>query len=188
MNPKPFVRMPGLEDRGISYRNASTWFRGPFHPSPMASRKAPTCRVHINVRARRRSVVNFMPGACYPVPRVGTSSGSALPAPPSGGHVRPGFVGPGFLEDRGEEIGGGRGPAGDQSSSRPFSCEALRCSTSLVRGGRPPSSEVPACLADGHDRLPNEARGEQRRLPEIPCGAHLVQIHPDQVRREDPEY
>src|SRR2546426_12847278 len=78
----------------------------------MASRKAPTCRVHINVRARRRSVVNFMPGACYPVPRVGTSSGSALPAPPSGGHVRPGFVGPGFPEDRGEEIGGGRGPAG----------------------------------------------------------------------------
>src|SRR6266571_4311862 len=50
-----------------------------------------------------------------------------------------------------------------------------------------PSSEVPACLADGHDRLPNEARGEQRRLPEIPCGAHLIQIHPDQVRGEHPD-
>src|SRR3989442_15092108 len=37
----------------------------------MASRKAPTCRVHINVRARRRSVVNFMPGRVIPYHGLG---------------------------------------------------------------------------------------------------------------------
>src|SRR5438128_7825562 len=76
MNTKPFVRIAGLYDRGISYRNASTWFSGPFHPSPMGTEKAPTCRVLINVRARRGSVANFMHAACYLLSRVGTSSGS----------------------------------------------------------------------------------------------------------------
>ena len=76
-----------------------------------------------------------------------------------GGHARPGFVGPGFPEDRGEGIGEGRGPAGGQSSSLPFPPRP-RVFQVLVTGGRSPSSDVPARLANGHNRLPNEARSE----------------------------
>src|SRR3989442_5213050 len=41
-----------------------------------------------------------------------------------------------------------------------------------------------ARLSDGDDRLANEAGPEQRRLPEVPCRAHLVQVHANQVRGE----
>src|SRR5205814_8704175 len=41
---------------------------------------------------------------CHRLPRVGTSSGTAALAPPSGGHMRPGFAGRGS-PDEGEESG-----------------------------------------------------------------------------------
>src|SRR2546427_282149 len=42
-------------------------------------------------------------------------------------------------------------------------------------------------LSDGDDRFANEAGPEQRRLPEVPRRAHLVQVHADEVRGEHPD-
>jgi len=42
-----------------------------------------------------------------------------------------------------------------------------------------------AGLVDCHDRFPNQAGGQHRRLSEVPGGAHFVQVHADEVRRQD---
>src|SRR5713101_9605757 len=50
------------------------------------------------------------------------------------------------------------------------------------------SSDMAARFTDGDDRLANETRPEQRRLPEIPRRAHLIQVHADEVRGEHADY
>src|SRR5437667_6460668 len=120
MNTKPFVRIAGLYDRGISYRNASTLFSGPFHPSPMGTEKG-AYMSSAHKRSRTPRVRRKLHACSVLSPITGWDElRIALPASPPGGHARPGFVGPGFPEDRGEGIGEGRGPAGGQSSSLPF--------------------------------------------------------------------
>src|SRR5437667_11140020 len=159
MNTKPFVRIAGLYDRGISYRNASTLFSGPFHPSPMGTEKG-AYMSSAHKRSRTPRVRRKLHACSVLSPITGWDElRIALPASPSGGHARPGFVGPGFPEDRGRESGKAAVPrvARARRSLFPRALVSFRSSSQAVRL---PSSEVPARLADGHDGLPNEARSE----------------------------
>src|SRR5439155_24607591 len=126
---------------------------------PWAPRRAHTCRVLINVRARRGSVANFMQAACYLLSRVGTSSGSLFLRRLRGGMLGRDSWGPGSLRTGGRESGKAAVPRVARARRSLFPPRP-RVVQALVTGGHSPSSDVPARLANGHNRLPNEARSE----------------------------
>src|SRR2546426_8724524 len=74
----------------------------------------------------------------------------------------------------------------------PFSFHRVRAHRVAIRWisqavGACTSSDMATRLSDRDDRLANETGPEQRRLPEIPRRAHLVQVHADEVRGEHPD-
>src|SRR5438046_3259542 len=106
MNTKPFVRIAGLYDRGISYRNASTLFSGPFHPSPMGTEKG-AYMSSAHKRSRTPRVRRKLHACSVLSPITGWDElRIAIHASPSGGIARPGLVGAVLYEGRGEVFGG----------------------------------------------------------------------------------
>src|SRR5437899_2966129 len=106
-----------------------------------------------------RSVANLMHAACYPLSRVGTSSGSLFLRRLRVGMRGRDSWGPGSLRTGGRESGKAAVPRVARARRSLFP-RALVSSRSSSQAVRLPSSEVPARLADGHDGLPNEARSE----------------------------